>query len=162
MQRINCGLPPNPWSAGRILSETPAIDPPSWVRESDFGRYTHLGARCSVTHSEIGDWDYAMGDNQIAHARIGEFCNIAAGVRINSSHYPWWRATLQHFTYRRRSHGFALADDAEFFPWRVRHHVMIGTDVWIGHNAIIMPGAALAQARRSAAVRCSPATCLPT
>jgi phosphonate metabolism protein (transferase hexapeptide repeat family) len=140
VQRINCGLPPNPWSADRLLSERPEIDPTTWVQESDFGRYTYLGPRCSVTHSEIGDWSYAMGDNQIAHARIGKFCNIATGVRINPSNHPWWRATLHHFTYRSRSHGFDLADDTEFFEWRARDQVVIGPDVWIGHNAIIMPG----------------------
>lgn len=140
MQRINCGSPPDPWSAGRVLSETPEIDPTSCVRESDLGRYTYLGPRCSVAHSEIGDWGYAMGDNQVAHARIGKFCNIATGVRINPGNHPWWRATLHHLTYRSRSYGFEYADDADFFAWRARHPVVIGPDVWIGHNAIIMPG----------------------
>ncbi len=122
------------------MREAPEIDPSCWVRESDFGRYTYLGPGCHVMYSEVGDWGYAMGANHIAHAHIGKFCNIATGVRINPSNHPWWRATLHHFTYRSLSYGFELPDDLEFFAWRARDQVRIGPDVWIGHNAIIMPG----------------------
>ncbi|WP_207462023.1 DapH/DapD/GlmU-related protein [Azospirillum sp. SYSU D00513] len=138
--RIDCGQGNEPWTQNRVLSETPEIDPSSVVRASDFGRYTYLGPRSSVLETELGDYGYAMGDNQIAHAVIGKFCNIATGVRINPSNHPWWRATLHHFTYRSRSHGFQAEDEAEFFQWRRDHKVTIGHDVWIGHNAIVMPG----------------------
>jgi len=137
---INCGTAHDPWTAGRKLSEVPEIDPGSIVRNSDFGRYTYLGPRSHVANSSLGDYGYAMGDNQIAHAEIGKFCNIATGVRINPSNHPWWRATLHHFTYRSASYGFHLPDDAEIFEWRAEDKVTIGPDVWIGHNAIIMPG----------------------
>lgn len=138
--RIDCGQGDDPWTSGRDLSETPEIDPTSVVRGSDFGRYTYLGPRSGVFDTVLGDYGYAMGDNQISHADIGKFCNIATGVRINPSNHPWWRATLHHFTYRSRSHGFALEDDAEFFDWRRQHKVIIGPDTWFGHNATIMPG----------------------
>jgi phosphonate metabolism protein (transferase hexapeptide repeat family) len=137
---INCGIPSDPWTAGRHLTETPEIDPTSVVRNSDFGRYTYLGARSTVADSVIGDYGYAMGDNQVSHAEIGKFVNLATGVRINPSNHPWWRATLHHFTYRSASHGFALPDDPEIFSWRREDKVTIGPDVWLGHNAIVMPG----------------------
>src|SRR5262249_29497518 len=50
------------------------------------------------------------------------------------------RASQHHFTYRSRSHHLADADDAEIFDWRRRCRVTIGPDVWIGHNAILLPG----------------------
>lgn len=140
MQRINCGTPTDPWSSGRPLSRSPEIDPASWVRGSDFGDYTYLGPRCSVIDSTLGDFSYAMGDNQISHAHIGKFCNIATGVRINPGNHPTWRASQHHFTYRSASHGFDAADDVAFFEWRKQHAVHIGADVWIGHNATVMPG----------------------
>jgi phosphonate metabolism protein (transferase hexapeptide repeat family) len=138
--RIDCGRADDPWSAGRQLSPAPEIDPSAVVRASEFGRYTYLGPRSSVVESEFGDYAYAMGDNQVAHASVGKFCNIATAVRINPGNHPWWRATLHHFTYRSRSHGFALEDDADFFRWRREDRVSIGPDVWIGHGAIVMPG----------------------
>ncbi len=140
MFRIDCGEPADPWTGGRRVSETPEIHPSSVVRRSDFGRFTYLGPRSTVAESEIGDYGYAMGDNQIAHARIGKFCNIATGVRINPSNHPWWRATLHHFTYRSESYGHALEDDPTVFAWRRQDQVAIGHDVWIGHGATVMPG----------------------
>lgn len=137
---INCGEGRDPWTAGRAMTETPEIDPTAVVRNSDFGRYTYLGPHSMVANAEIGDYGYAMGQNQIAHARIGKFANLATGVRINPSNHPWWRATLHHFTYRSTSYGFGLPDDAEIFDWRREDQVVIGPDVWLGHNAIIMPG----------------------
>ncbi len=100
--KINCGiamiLGPRPDS--RRGSE---IDPTAVVRNCDFGRYTYLGARSLMADSVLADYGYAMGDNHIAHADIGKFCNIAIGVRINPSNHPWWRASLHHFTYRSTS-----------------------------------------------------------
>ena len=137
---INCGAAHDPWTAGRALGEAPEIDASAVVRNSDFGRYTYLGPHSHVAASILADYGYAMGNNQIAHADIGKFCNIATGVRINPSNHPWWRATLHHFTYRSRSYGFDRPDDAAIFEWRAKDRVTIGPDVWIGHNAIIMPG----------------------
>ncbi|VVE65041.1 acetyltransferase [Pandoraea anapnoica] len=143
MQRINCGEGVDPWTGARVLSEVPEIDPTSLVRDSDFGRFTYLGPNSAVRASTIGDYGYAMGSNQIAHAHIGKFVNIATGVRINPSNHPMWRATLHHFTYRSRSYGMSLDDDAEIFDWRAQDAIAIGPDVWIGHNAIIMPGVSI-------------------
>lgn len=140
---IDCGSAADPWTAGRDLAETPEVDPSAVVRSSDLGRYVYVGPGCAVAESTIGDYGYAMGANQIAHAEIGKFSNIATGVRINPSNHPWWRATLHHFTYRSRSHGFSLPDDEEIFGWRREDRVIVGPDVWLGHNAIVMPGVAI-------------------
>ena len=137
---INHRAGTDPWGQGRMVSESPEIDPTSVVRASDFGRYTYLGPRSHVAESVLGDYGYAMGDNQIAHARIGKFANISTGVRINPPNHPSWRATHHHFTYRSRSYGFSLDDDTGIFEWRAQNSVTIGHDVWLGHNAIIMPG----------------------
>ncbi|PKU26388.1 acetyltransferase [Telmatospirillum siberiense] len=140
---INCGVAHDPWTAGRKLGEAPEIDASAVVRNSEFGCHTYLGPRSHVADSVIGDYGYAMGDNQIAHARIGKYCNLATGVRINPSNHPWWRATLHHFTYRSQSYGFHLPDDREIFAWRAEDGVTIGPDVWIGHDAIVMPGVSI-------------------
>ena len=111
--KIDHGTGVDPWTLGRPLSEEPEIHPTSVVRASDFGRFTYLGPRSHVANSVIGDYGYAMGDNQIAHAQIGKFVNIATSVRINPPNHPTWRA---------------------------KDLVEIGHDVWLGHGAIVMPG----------------------
>ncbi len=137
---INQGAGTDPWTQRRLMSEQPEIDSTAIVRASDFGTYTYLGPRCHVAESVIGDYGYAMGDNQIVHARIGKFVNIATGARINPPNHPTWRATHHHFTYRSHAYGLSLEDDTEIFKWRAQDPVTIGHDVWIGHNAIVMPG----------------------
>jgi phosphonate metabolism protein (transferase hexapeptide repeat family) len=137
---IDCGNSNDPWISGRPLSEAPEIDPTAVVRQSEFGCYTYVGPHSNIAETVLGDYSYAIGRNFIDYAQIGKFCNIASDVRINPGNHPWWRATLHHFTYRSRSYGFALDDDADFFQWRRDAQVVIGPDVWIGHGAVIMPG----------------------
>jgi phosphonate metabolism protein (transferase hexapeptide repeat family) len=137
---INHGVAGDPWTQGRVMSENPEIHPTAVVRASDFGRYTYLGPRSHVAQTVMGDYGYAMGDNQIAHAVMGKFVNIATGARVNPPNHPTWRATHHHFTYRSRSYGLSLDDDASIFEWRAQDRVEIGHDVWLGHNATIMPG----------------------
>ena len=138
--RISQGEGFDPWTAKRAMTEAPEIDPSAIIRDSEFGIYTYVGPDCFIADTVLGDYGYAMGDNQIAHAAIGKFCNVATGVRINPSNHPWFRATQHHFTYRSKSYGFALEDDQEIFAWRKEDAVTIGPDVWLGHNAIVMPG----------------------
>jgi len=133
----------DPWTLGEVLSGEPRIDPTSVVRKSELGCYTYLGPRTQMADAVFGDYSYAMGDNQIAHARIGKFVNIATCARINPPNHPMWRATLHHFTYRSRSYGLSLDDDDEIFEWRAQHRVEIGHDVWLGHGAIVMPGVSI-------------------
>jgi len=88
----------------------------------------------------MGDYSYCAGYNQIDYAFIGKFCSIASFVRINPGNHPTYtRIAQHHFTYRSSQFGFG-EDDDEFFDWRKSHGVTIGNDVWIGHNASIMPG----------------------
>lgn len=144
---INHGVAGDPWTQGRVMSENPEIHPTAVVRASDFGRYTYLGPRSHVAQTILGDYGYAMGDNQIAHAVIGKFVNIATGARVNPPNHPTWRATNHHFTYRSRSYGLSLDDDASIFEWRAEDRVVIGHDVWLGHNAIVMPGVKIGTGR---------------
>lgn len=40
------------------LSEAPLIDPSATIVDSTLGRYTEVGARCTVAHSTMGDYSY--------------------------------------------------------------------------------------------------------
>lgn len=87
----------------------------------------------------IGDYSYFAGYNQVYYATIGKFCSVASFARINTTNHPTYdRIAQHHFTYRSKRFGFG-EDDAEFFTQRKDKAVTIGNDVWIGHNAIIMP-----------------------
>lgn len=122
------------------LSETPFIHPTAEVNDCEFGRYTEVDARVSISETRMDDYSYVMRDAMIWNAEIGKFANIAACVRINATHHPMERATLHHFTYRANDYWDDADQEADFFRRRRALRVRIGHDTWIGHGATILPG----------------------
>ncbi|WP_067335692.1 DapH/DapD/GlmU-related protein [Stappia indica] len=122
------------------LSETPFIHPTAEVSGCEFGRYTEVDARVSISETRMDDYSYVMRDAMIWNAEIGKFANIAACVRINATHHPMERATLHHFTYRANDYWDDADQEADFFRRRRALRVRIGHDTWIGHGATILPG----------------------
>ncbi|MDY6792776.1 MAG: chloramphenicol acetyltransferase [Thermodesulfobacteriota bacterium] len=121
------------------LSRLPTVHPTALVVKSKLGEWTEVGPRAKIIETVMGDYSYAVNDCDIIYARIGKFCSIAAGVRINPGNHPLHRAALHHFSYR--SSQFDMAeDDDDFFNWRRSFPVTFGHDVWIGHGAVILPG----------------------
>ncbi len=121
------------------LGARPLVHPKAVVLASQLGAWTEIGARASLTETVLGDYSYVSRDSQIIYAQIGKFCSIASFVRINPGNHPMERAALHHFSYRSRQFGLG-EDDEGFFSWRRDQPVALGHDVWVGHNAVILPG----------------------
>lgn len=126
--------------AATALSQHPRVDPTAEVSDSVLGRYTAVGARTKLLDVQLSDYSYVVNDSDIAYARIGKFCSIAAMTRINPGNHPLARASQSHFTYRASAYFAGESDEAEFFAWRRAHAVTMGHDIWIGHGAIVLPG----------------------
>ncbi|MFG1330625.1 chloramphenicol acetyltransferase [Xanthobacter autotrophicus] len=124
----------------KVLGETPLIDPTAQVKASTLGRYTEVGARTKLLEVEMGDYSYVVNDADIAYARIGKFCSIAAMTRLNPGNHPTWRASQAHFTYRASAYFPGEADETDFFQWRRDQRLTLGHDVWIGHGAVVLAG----------------------
>ena len=124
----------------KILDSQPLVHPEAVVVESRLGAWTEVGARASLAETVLGDYSYVIHDCDIIYTDVGRFCSIASFVRINPGNHPLERAALHHFSYRSRQFGLGEDDDQTFFSWRRAHKVTLGDDVWIGHNATIMPG----------------------
>ena len=122
------------------LGETPLIDPTAQVRASTLGRYTEVGPRTKLLEVEMGDYSYVVNDSDIAYARIGKFCSIAAMTRLNPGNHPTWRASQSHFLYRASAYFPGEEDEMDFFQWRRDQQLTMGHDVWIGHGAVVLAG----------------------
>lgn len=123
-----------------MLGIMPTIEEDVTLIDATLGAYTQIQAHSILNGVTVGDFSYCAGFNQIYYATIGKFCSIASYVRINPGNHPTYtRIAQHHFTYRSEMFGFG-ADDAGFFDWRKDDFVTVGNDVWIGHNASIMPG----------------------
>src|SRR2546422_1637519 len=86
---------------------------------------------------QIGDWTYgrphiAWGDEG-AKVKIGRFCSIGSGVTIlmGSEHYYNWVSTYPFRILFERAKDMPL-------PSRTKGDVVIGHDVWIGLDALIL------------------------
>lgn len=109
--------------------------------KSKIGNYSDIGDRCNIKKSTLGDFAVCRGQNKISYSQIGKFCSIAYGARINAVNHPSYTRVAQHrFTYKGKDYGFSKENDASIDVWREENKVIIGNDVWIGHNAIILPG----------------------
>ncbi|MCL1851939.1 MAG: acetyltransferase [Peptococcaceae bacterium] len=122
------------------LGIAPQIDDNVFLTQTTLGAYTHLQAHSVFHDVVVGDYSYFAGYNQVYYAVIGKFCSVASFARINTTHHPsYTRVAQHHFTYRSEKFGFG-EDDAAFFAQRQKKVVTVCHDVWIGHNAVIMPG----------------------
>jgi len=89
----------------------------------------------------IGDWTYGRPNIPWGHfskgdtVRIGRFCSIAPGVAIlvGGEHYIDWVSTYPFML---------LFERARSLPWHIptKGDIVIGHDVWIGMNALLLSG----------------------
>lgn len=123
------------------MNTEPRIGKNVEIINSTFGVYNKVQDNTKIIDSQIGDYSYCNGNNQITYTEIGKFVAIASGVRINPSNHPIYSRVSQHnFTYCSKQYDLAEEDDYTVEEWRKNDKVIIGNDVWIGHNAIILPG----------------------
>ena len=66
------------------------------------------------------------------HTKIGRYCSIATTARTHNRNHPLERKSTHAFFFNPRL-GYCEKDSVEHIP------LEIGNDVWIGHNAIVMP-----------------------
>jgi virginiamycin A acetyltransferase len=86
-------------------------------------------------HIEIGLYSYGgcFDPNRIApFTKIGRYCSFAQGVCVFNGNHPTGFKSMHPFFYNP-AFGYV---QKELIP---RNKVIIGNDVWVGHNAIIVP-----------------------
>jgi len=90
---------------------------------------------------KIGKYSYGCQkiDGSIAKSTIiGDFCSIAPGVRIGGMNHPTNFLSTHPFLYYK-NRGFISENNNEIETLG-NQPVCISDDVWIGQNAIILPG----------------------
>ncbi len=123
----------------RTLGPDPTLHDPVSITESELGQWTEVRPHARVSHSTIGDYTYLMERVQTDYTTIGRFGNVASDARLGPTNHPIDRPTAHHFTYRASMYGLG-DDDEAIFDWRADQPVDVGHDVWIGHNATVLPG----------------------
>lgn len=123
--------------AVRIVSyET--LDPLAIIASVNFEKGVMVSRHASVTNSSVGRYSSIGRNSKVTHARIGAFCAISWDCTINALFHPVDHLSISAFAYAPHVGGFVTTRTQDY------REVVIGNDVWIGAQAIIMPGIRIA------------------
>lgn len=106
--------------------------------DSNIEKKTKINRFVRIINSVIGSYSYVGPGTKILNSRIGRFCSISWGCNLGLlSHNTKSLSTSPLFSEKRNGVGISwvkedVAQDVKM--------LVIGNDVWIGANAIIMNG----------------------
>ncbi|MFZ2197195.1 MAG: CatB-related O-acetyltransferase [Thermodesulfovibrionales bacterium] len=105
---------------------------------SSLGGFNVLFRNVSVLESTISDHTFIQKNSVINNATIGKFCSIAAGVTIGLGQHPTSYVSSHPAFYSCTQPIVKTFCNEDIFCALKR--TVIGHDVWIGQNALIMDG----------------------
>jgi acetyltransferase-like isoleucine patch superfamily enzyme len=105
---------------------------------SSLGKYNVIFRNVAIIHSVIGDHTFIQKDSFVNNADIGKFCSIAMGVQIGLAQHAISHVSSHPAFYLRNTPLLKTFSKSDLFSTMTR--TIIGHDVWIGQNAMIMSG----------------------
>lgn len=120
----------------RKLPQGVRIDRGASLEKVNFTPYVNIAHDAELNNVDIGKRSSVGRYTKIRDARIGAYCSISWDVTIGAVSHPMNHPTSHAFPYRTQ---FGLVDTDAEIPNREKSTV-IGNDVWIGCNAVIMSG----------------------
>ncbi len=134
----------------RKLKDVVRIGNNSIVEQTSFEGYNTVYRNSTVINSSVGLGTYIGDGSYISNAKVGRFCSIAENVRIAIGNHPTsvFVTTFPSFYYNTESQiGFTFHKDKPIYEGLSnypdedkKYQVVIGNDVWIGCNSIILGG----------------------
>ncbi|GAA4046837.1 CatB-related O-acetyltransferase [Parerythrobacter jejuensis] len=94
----------------------------------------------SFVSSSMGRHSFCGYDCDVAHAEIGSFVSIANGVVLGGGRHPMEWVGMSPVFYSGRDSVKAKFSEHDRPP---PEKVKVGHDVWIGRNAIVLPGVSI-------------------
>lgn len=104
-----------------------------------FGLYNTVMDRTSLVEVKLGDFTYIGSDTRISKSSIGKFCSIGHGSKIGLGKHPSANFVSTHPIFFSPSSQVQISfSDKNYF--KEFDKIIIGNDVWIGVNAIVLDG----------------------
>lgn len=104
------------------------------IKSTVLSRYSNVAHHAQISNSFIDERTSIGRYSKIQRAEIGKYCSIAWDVTIGALAHNYNRLSSHAFTYRKM---FGLVEKDVYFPQKT---TIIGNDVWIGCNAVIISG----------------------
>ena len=117
----------------KIFFNNVTIRPGAKVTNSRLYSYAAVSKGAIVTNSTIDEFSSIGRNSTVINSELGKFCSISWNVTIGAT---------QHSFDRCSSHAFPYIQQFDFVKEdrKIITKTTIGNDVWIGANAVIMPG----------------------
>lgn len=112
-----------------------------FISNSKFGKNVGL-YDSTLSNSDIGDFSYLAKDAFVNHAEIGRYCSIGPGVKIGLGQHPTRDFISTHPVFYS-SNSFTGGKKSCRNLFKEFAKTKIGSDVWIGANAIVKDGITL-------------------
>jgi acetyltransferase-like isoleucine patch superfamily enzyme len=106
--------------------------------------YTRIEKNVRLDCEEVGSYTFINEDVSIRRCKkIGNFCAIGSGAHIGVIQYPTNSLSVSEFFYGKKNWNWSNKQydwENTYSKFELKSLIEIGNDVWIGANAIIMPG----------------------
>lgn len=115
------------------------IDYLTFCHNTTFGNFVTIGRFSKLNNVEIDSFSYISTRAVINNAKIKKFCSIGSNVQIGLGKHPskLFISTHPIFYSTRKQSQITFVEKSYF---EETEDVIIGNDVWIGANAIILDG----------------------
>lgn len=110
-----------------------------WRGKTDFQKTTNLCPGSKISDVRIGKYSRVGRFTSISNSEIGNFTAIGSGCNIGLGQHPTNYLTTNSIFYKKGSWGFH-DDWVKKINFEESKLIIIGNDVWIGINSIIMDG----------------------
>ena len=115
------------------------------VRNVEMGEYCHIGENSRVYSTYIGYGSGISRDSIMDSVLIGKYTTLGPDIKVITGQHPTSKIVSTHpaFYSVRGQMGFTYVDKTVFNETRFakdQYKVVIGNDVWIGYEAVIMSG----------------------
>jgi len=121
-----------------VIAPTADIDETAVVLHSKIGERCWLAQGTMFCYSELGTMSYLSTRSKAFSSKIGKFSSISWNVSIGPANHDYKRVSSHAMLYATR---FGMIENPEErFYNQYDGETVIGNDVWIGCNAVIMRG----------------------
>lgn len=97
-------------------------------------KYVNIAHHAQIAQTRIGTRSSVGRYAKIRNSEIGKYCSISWDVTIGAVSHPMERASSHAFTYRKQ---FGIVSEDGTIEQK---RTVIGNDVWIGCNSVIISG----------------------
>lgn len=121
-----------------VVASSADIDDSALVLKSTVGAVCQLFEDSILCYSEMGDMSYLSRQTSVFSSKIGKYCSISWNVSIGPANHDYHRVSQHAMLYAPR---FGMIEDTSQRLYKqYDKETIIGNDVWIGCNAVIMRG----------------------